>query len=252
MIYCLKARSGRAIIEAKAEKIKEGENDKHQRKFCFRFWGVLVFLKILHFSPERKETGGLGATESEVWIGNFNVKAWKTTEHKLHKIWHSLKFCKNSGKRAHPCYRSVWMDTYISNLFQTEKQDPHCFDLLSSVKRRHAKFFRGHSHDRYGRQTVLPFGFCSHWVRELALRSWCTYSHWKSRWEMRPRYFDLCRRSSELQNDSHSVAINFNYTAIKCSHCMCTSMWIEKAGSPCWPPGDQQVLHLRRIWGINC
>ena len=64
--------------------------------------GVLVFLKFGQFSPERKETGSLGTTESEVWIGNFNVKAWKTTEHKLHKIWRSLKFCKISGKRAHP------------------------------------------------------------------------------------------------------------------------------------------------------
>ena len=28
--------------------------------------GVLVFLKFSHFSPERKETGSSGATESEV------------------------------------------------------------------------------------------------------------------------------------------------------------------------------------------
>ena len=65
-------------------------------------WGVLVFMNFSHFSAELKETGSLGATESEVWIGNLNVKAWKTTEHKLHKIWCSLKFCKNSAKRAHP------------------------------------------------------------------------------------------------------------------------------------------------------
>ena len=37
--------------------------------------GVLVFLKFSHFSPERKETGSLDATVSQVWIGNFNVKA---------------------------------------------------------------------------------------------------------------------------------------------------------------------------------
>ena len=64
---------------------------------------VLVFLKFWHFSCELEETESLGATESEVWIGNFNVKAWKTTAHKLHKIWGSLKFRKNSGKGAHPC-----------------------------------------------------------------------------------------------------------------------------------------------------
>ena len=60
------------------------------------------FPDIFTFSPERKETGSLGATESEVWIGNFSVKAWKTTEHKPHKIWRSLTFCKISGKQAHP------------------------------------------------------------------------------------------------------------------------------------------------------
>ena len=37
--------------------------------------GVLVFLKCVHFSSELKETGSSGATESEVWIGNFNVIA---------------------------------------------------------------------------------------------------------------------------------------------------------------------------------
>ena len=64
--------------------------------------GCTRFLKFGHFSCELKETGSSGATESEVWIGDFNVKARKTIEHKLHKIWRSLKFCKISGKRAHP------------------------------------------------------------------------------------------------------------------------------------------------------
>ena len=47
--------------------------------------GCARFLKFGHFLREFNETGGSGATESEVWIGNFNVKARKTTEHKLHK-----------------------------------------------------------------------------------------------------------------------------------------------------------------------
>ena len=63
---------------------------------------MLVFPKFSHSSPEPKETWRLGTTESQVWIGNFNVKAWKTTKHKLHKIWRSLKFCKNTGRQAHP------------------------------------------------------------------------------------------------------------------------------------------------------
>ena len=48
--------------------------------------GCACFLNIWHFSPEHTQTWSLGATESEVWIGNFNVKAGKTTWHKLHKI----------------------------------------------------------------------------------------------------------------------------------------------------------------------
>ena len=45
----------------------------------FTIWGVLVLLNFTHFSRERSETGSLGGTKSEVWIGIFNVKAWKTT-----------------------------------------------------------------------------------------------------------------------------------------------------------------------------
>ena len=63
---------------------------------------VLVLLNFPHLSSERAEIGSLGAGESEVWIGNLNVKARKTTEHKLHKIWRSLKFCKILGKWEHP------------------------------------------------------------------------------------------------------------------------------------------------------
>ena len=63
---------------------------------------VLVFLKFGHFSCELNETGSSGGAESEVSIGNLNVKARKTTKHILHKIWRSLKFCKISGKRATP------------------------------------------------------------------------------------------------------------------------------------------------------
>ena len=61
--------------------------------------GCTRFLNLWQFLAKLKETGSLGATESEVWIANFNVKAWKTTEHKLHKIWCSLKFW---AKRAQP------------------------------------------------------------------------------------------------------------------------------------------------------
>ena len=43
-----------------------------------------------------------GATEFGVWIGNCNVKVWKSTEDKLHKIWNSKYFSQISTKWAHP------------------------------------------------------------------------------------------------------------------------------------------------------
>ena len=57
--------------------------------------GVLVLLKFWQFSSELTKTWSSGATECGVWIGNCNVKEWKSTEHKLHNIWRSLKFQQN-------------------------------------------------------------------------------------------------------------------------------------------------------------
>ena len=65
-------------------------------------WGVLVLLKFWQFSSEFTKTWSSGATECGVWIGNCNVKVWKSTEHKLHKTWRSLELCTNWGKRANP------------------------------------------------------------------------------------------------------------------------------------------------------
>ena len=101
---------------------------------------MLVFLSFWQFSRELKETGSSGACELKSWFCNFTlislvlflyvskiynivmviclnqqqnanesqigieclIVRWrKSTEHKLYKIWRSLKFCKNSGKRAH-------------------------------------------------------------------------------------------------------------------------------------------------------
>ena len=60
-----------------------------------------------------QKLGSSGPSECRVWIGNCNVKVCKSTEHKLHNIWRSLKFCVNSGKRAHPC----WATCTKVNLF---------------------------------------------------------------------------------------------------------------------------------------
>ena len=50
------------------------------------------FIWIFHLNANK--TLSFGAKECRVWTGNFNVKVWKTTQYKLHKIWRSLKFTK--------------------------------------------------------------------------------------------------------------------------------------------------------------
>ena len=54
--------------------------------------GCARFAEIL---SELTKTWSSGATECGVWIGNCNVKVWKSTEHKLHNIWRSVKFQQN-------------------------------------------------------------------------------------------------------------------------------------------------------------
>ena len=44
---------------------------------------------------ELTKTWSSGATEFWVWIGNCNVKVWKSTEDKLHNYWRSVKFEQN-------------------------------------------------------------------------------------------------------------------------------------------------------------
>ena len=59
-------------------------------------WGVLVLLKF-EWTHKNLESG---ATECGVWIGNCNVKVWKSNEHKLHNIWRSVKFQQNEHTLA--------------------------------------------------------------------------------------------------------------------------------------------------------
>ena len=61
-------------------------------QILFQPWGVLVLLK---FWVNSQKLGSSGATECGVWIGNCNVKVWKSTEHKVHKTWRSVKFQQN-------------------------------------------------------------------------------------------------------------------------------------------------------------
>ena len=53
------------------------------------FQGCARFAENL---SELTKTWSSGATECGVWIGNCNVKVWKSTEHKLYNIWRSVQF----------------------------------------------------------------------------------------------------------------------------------------------------------------
>ena len=65
----------------------------HCPRGCARFAEILSKLT---------QTWSSGATECRVWIGNCNVKVWKSTEHKLHNIWRSVKFQQN--EHTPECY----------------------------------------------------------------------------------------------------------------------------------------------------
>ena len=87
-----------------------------------------VFVSLLAISAKRahpkKKTWSSGATEFGVWIDNCNVKVWKSTEDKLHKIWNSKYFSQISAKRAHPWVHLQFRQTstplsYISRFNST-------------------------------------------------------------------------------------------------------------------------------------
>ena len=61
-----------------------------------------VLLTFWQFSSEPTKTWSSGSTECRIWIGNCNVKVWKSTEHKLHKIWRCTQFQQNEHTPA-PC-----------------------------------------------------------------------------------------------------------------------------------------------------
>ena len=68
---------------------------------------VLVLLK---FQVNSQRSWSSGTTKFWVWIGNCNVKVWKSTEHKLHKMWNSNflpKFRKTSTPPGSLCWWSL-------------------------------------------------------------------------------------------------------------------------------------------------
>ena len=66
---------------------------------CIRnIWNQYIWY-LSQFTPKISKEMMLSVIKSFP-TGNFN--AWKTTKHKLHKIWHSQKLGQKSGKQAHP------------------------------------------------------------------------------------------------------------------------------------------------------
>ena len=58
--------------------------------------------RFVEIASELTKTWSSGFTEFGVWIGNCNVKVWKSTEDKLHKIWNSKFFLSNFSKTSTP------------------------------------------------------------------------------------------------------------------------------------------------------
>ena len=75
-----------------------------------QFLGCACFAEIL---SELTKTWSSGATNCRLCIGNCNVNVWKSTEHKLHKIWRSLNCQQNEHTPA-----NEWLiNLYISWLY---------------------------------------------------------------------------------------------------------------------------------------
>ena len=77
--------------------------------------GALGCARFTEIASELTKTASSGATEFGVWIGNCNVKVWKSTEDKLHKIWNSKYFSQISAKWAHPRHPipQLWSNIFL-------------------------------------------------------------------------------------------------------------------------------------------
>ena len=71
---------------------------------AYRKLGCARFAEI---ASELTKAWSSGATEFGVWIGNCNVKVWKSTEDKLHKISNSNYLVKFQQNEHTPGYYKV-------------------------------------------------------------------------------------------------------------------------------------------------
>ena len=93
-------------------------------------WGVLVFLKFWQFWSELTKTWSSGTTECGVWIGNCNVKVWKSTEHKLHNIWRSVKFQQNEHTPANSLTITIANSFELKNRNSSKRGSPSIFAMI--------------------------------------------------------------------------------------------------------------------------
>ena len=68
--------------------------------------------------------GELTKTEFGVWIGNYNVKLWKSTEHKLLNIWRSVKFYETWGPLEARLFLDVRVFEHV-RIVHVYKADSH-------------------------------------------------------------------------------------------------------------------------------
>ena len=127
-------------------------NDAGVCSFCWNFdsfevnsqkFGARGCARFTENLSELTKTWSSGATECRVWIGNCNVKVWKSTEHKLHNIWRSVQFQQNEhtpgatecGVWIGNCNVKVWKSTEhkLHNIWRSVKfqQNEHTPDTIN-------------------------------------------------------------------------------------------------------------------------
>ena len=127
--------------------------------------GVLVFLKFWQFWSELTKTWSSGATECGVWIGNLNIKVWKSTEHKLHNIWRSVKFQQNEHTPAATIETVKLMGRFAGLLSGRPRSEPGVEN--PGITRKHLVLHRIDSQCWNQSQCWLVFGF-SWWCRGIS------------------------------------------------------------------------------------
>ena len=179
------------------------------------------------------------------WNWALDCERKKTTELKLQKIWRSLKFCKNSGKRAH-----LWDEVIVTvvpawgfkkwngqeaghairpRLFSSDNAWIHCrnfaprHSIRSQLMRRHKREL-----------AFIQLGPCLSLIHsQKCCNAWDNTCNWSSVWDplrvssrwalMKSKeklFFDTWHRSTEIPKTPFATNFDFEIANVWSERCL--------------------------------